>query len=431
MFHKIRLRLTLLSGTITTLILIIMTLGYLYISEKNLMQNKTLSWQNDISSVAFNLEQQSVITHAWLANLEGSGNYYVSVLDNNTPFLFNGKSHEPQNQVLFDTIWDHYRENSNMLPENILSYRSYYKSFPYQGEESYYCFVITLDKDHSALEMLLVSPLSAIYEQIKRQRFVFTCIIATALVAIWLFSWFFTGKLLYPIEENRQKQNHFIAAASHELRTPLAVILTCTESSLEKVQNNDQTIALGRDLTIVKNESLRMSALLEDLLTLSSSDSNCFTINKAPVELDTLLLNTFETFEVMAHAKNITLSISLPDKAVPLCCCDQARIQQVLVILLHNANSYTPNGGKIMLSIAAQNKYCILTVSDTGSGIPDEEKDKIFDRFYRSEKSRSAKGHFGLGLSIAYEIVMAHHGTIAVQDNTDGGAMFVVRLPIS
>lgn len=430
MFQKIRLRLTLLSGGITTLILIIMTLGYLYISEKNLMQNKIFSWQSDVSSIAFTLEQQAVISHTWLSNLEGSGNYYVSVLDNDTPFLFNGKTHEKNYSGMIPTVWAYYRENSDTLTEHVLSYRSYYKSFPYETEQSYYCFVITLDKDNSALEMLLISPLSAINQQMRRQRRVFAGIILSALATLWLFAWFFTGKLLFPIEENRRKQNQFVAAASHELRTPLAVILSCAEAALEKVQDNGKSLTIDRDLSVVKSEALRMSTLLEDLLTLSSQDANQFTVNKTPTELDTLLLDTYEAFEVMAHDKNIKLSVTLPDHAVPLCCCDKGRIHQVLAILLHNAISYTYTGGGIALSLDFQNKYFSLSISDTGVGIPDEEKDKIFDRFYRSEKSRSAKGHFGLGLSIAYEIVTAHHGTIKVHDNPEGGAVFEVRLPV-
>lgn len=430
MFQKIRLRLTLLSGGITTLILIVMTLGYLYTSEKNLMQNRIFSWQSDVSSIAFNLEQQTVITHTWLANLEAGGNYYVSILDNNTPFLFNDRMHDTKFHDLVTGAWAYYRENGAALPSNTISYRSRYKSFLFEKEQSYYCFVVTLDKEtvskNTSLELLLIAPLCMIQHQIFQQRLVFMGIILSALAAIWLFSWFFTGKLLFPIEENRKKQIQFVAAASHELRTPLAVILSCTEAILEKP--NIEPFA--RDLSTVKSEALRMSSLIQDLLTLSSRDANHFPIQKTPTELDTLLLDTYEAFEAMAHTKHLKMSVTLPDNIIPPCCCDKQRIYQVIAILLHNAISYTPDGGNITLSLMVQENYFALSISDTGVGIPDEEKEKIFDRFYRSEKSRSAKGHFGLGLSIAYEIVTAHHGTIRVYNNAEGGATFVVRLPM-
>lgn len=430
MFQKIRLRLTLLSGGITTLILIIMTLGYLYTSEKNLMQNRIFSWQSDVSSIAFNLEQQTVITHTWLANLEAGGNYYVSILDNNTPFLFNDRMNDTAFHDLVTDAWAYYYENGGALPENTISYRSRYKTFLLKKEQSYYCFVITLDKENvsenSTLKLLLIAPLRNIQHQIFQQRLVFMGIIFMALAAIWLFSWFFTGKLLFPIEENRKKQNQFVAAASHELRTPLAVILSCTEAMLEKPDIEP----FAHDLSTVKSEALRMSSLIQDLLTLSSRDANHFPIQKASTELDTLLLDAYEAFEAMAHTKQLKISVTLPEDIIPPCNCDKQRIYQVIAILLHNAISYTPNGGKITLALTMQEKYFALSISDTGVGIPDEEKEKIFDRFYRSEKSRSTKGHFGLGLSIAYEIVAAHHGTIRVYDNESGGATFAVKLPI-
>jgi len=432
LFHKIRIRLTFLSGGITTLILVIMTLGYLYISENNLMTNKILSYQNQIYTIASNLEQQTVIAHTWLSKLEGGGSYYISLLDNNVPFLFNSQQHDSTRQKLIEAIWNYYRECSasdTAMEEHILSYRSRYTGFLYEPSPLYYCFVITVEKEKTALEMLLVLPLSAMKEQIFRQRMLFLCIILIALACIWLFSWLFTGRLLYPIEENRKKQNEFIAAASHELRTPLAVILSCAEAMLEKCQDNSNLSVLVQDTSTIKSESLRMSTLLEDLLTLSSHDASQFSIQKSAVELDTLLLDTCEAFESMAHAQNIMISASLPEYSIPSCYCDKDRIRQVLAILLHNAISYTPKKGKISLLLTYQKEQFLLSVSDTGPGIPDEEKDKIFDRFYRSERSRSTKGHFGLGLSIAYEIATAHHGSIKVSDNPSGGATFTLSLP--
>ncbi|MCM1185424.1 MAG: HAMP domain-containing histidine kinase [Lachnoclostridium sp.] len=429
MFHKIRLRLTLLSGGITTLITILMTLGYLYISEKNLIANRLLSCRNDIYTIASNLEQQTVVSLEWLSKLESGGSYYISLMDNQTPFWFNGRNQSDSHLLITRNAWSYYRENMAQFTEHIISYRSHYKEFTYyEGKSPFYCFVITLETKESSLEMLLMLPFASIEGQIIRQRLGFLCMISLALIAIWLFAWFFTGKLLMPIEENRQKQNRFIAAASHELRTPLAVILSCAESQLESADAG-KSPALIRDMSAIKNESLRMKFLLEDLLTLQSRDAGHFSIEKAPASLDTLLLNAYEAFESMAQSKNINMSVTLPEDAIPLCNCDKERIYQVITILLHNAISYTPEGGHITLSLELMPKYFVLSVSDNGVGISDSEKEKVFERFYRSEKSRSAKGHFGLGLPIAYEIISAHHGSIAVHDTKGGGAMFIVRLP--
>ncbi len=425
MFQKIRLRLTLLCGAITTLITVAMTVGYLYISEKTLVENRLMSCRNDILTITSNLEQQSVISHAWLSKLETGNNYYISLLDNGVPFWFNNRVHNDSRLHLLNDAWDFYRQNESSLTEYKISYRSSYKSFQFPD----YCFVITLETNGAVLEMLLILPASAISGQILRQRLSFLVTISFALLAIWLFAWFFTGRLLSPIEENRKKQNQFIAAASHELRTPLAVILSCAESDTIHAGDTKSAEPSSRPMSIIQNEALRMRRLLEDLLILSSHDSGTLSIQKSSVWLDTLLLNAYEAFEPMAKVNHIRMSVTLPDDTVPPCNCDKERIYQVLAILLHNALSYTPEGGEISLSLEFTSKYFILSVSDNGPGIPDTEKQKIFDRFYRSEKSRSSKEHFGLGLSIAFEIISLHHGTISVSDAKGGGAVFVVKLP--
>ncbi len=180
-----------------------------------------------------------------------------------------------------------------------------------------------------------------------------------------------------------------------------------------------------------------MNNLLGDMLTLAHSGTNRFPVEKAPAQLDTLCLNAYEAFESLCRGKSLSLSLALPDDIPPRCLCDRERIAQTISILLHNAVSYTPEGGKITLKLEYRNvpfrhlnNYCFLiSVVDTGTGISVADKKHIFERFYRAEKARSAKEHFGLGLSIAYEIVSAHHGKITVEDNPGGGSIFTIILP--
>lgn len=423
MFKRIRFRLTLLSGSITTLILIIMTIGYLSISEKNLLDNKLASYENDIHNIASNLEQQNILSHTWLSKLEANDKYYVSVLDNQVPFLYNDVKNQPRNKALIEQAWLFYREQADSLPVHTISYRMNYSDFSLKdsSNKEYLCYVITRSDHNTCLELLMIAPLEALKKQMIRQRLIFLSIIVVADFVLWIFSWFFTGKLLFPIEENRKKQNQFIAAASHELRTPLAVILSCAEGLQEKQ-------ITAQELNTIKNESLRMSKLLEDMLTLSSNDANQFSIHKEAVELDTLLLDVYESFEPMALAKKQMIRIQLPEDLLPPCHCDKERMYQVFAILLHNAISYTPENGAIQLTLSEHKGQLSISFADSGVGIPDEEKEKVFDRFYRSEKARSTKGHFGLGLAIAYEIVHAHQGSIVVSDTPNGGATFTVFL---
>lgn len=432
---KAQIHLTLLSGGITTLILIIMTLVYLFISENNMMQGRLSSYPRDIYPIASYIEQQDIISSTWLSQLESGNRYYISLMDNGAEFLYNVNKElvaDDRQQVL-GAAWKLYHDDSIPKITHTLSLNSSYDSYimDYKNDtgvtsSAYYCFVVSIEKNHSMLEILLAAPLEDIQEQITRQRFLFLGIITLALAAIWSFAWVFTGKMLNPIEANRLRQNQFIAAASHELRTPLAVILSCAEAALTRNEIPE--------LITIKSESLRTSRLLGDMLTLLSCDTGHLDIQTENTPLDTLVLNACEAFENIAAAKSIRISASLPDSALPDCMCDSERIMQVLTILLHNAVSYTPEGGTIRLSVAytnslhKANRHFEIIISDTGIGISDEEKGKIFDRFYRSEKARSDKNHFGLGLSIAYDIITAHHGTITVTDTPGGGTTFTITL---
>lgn len=426
---KAHFQLTLLNGCITTLILVVMTLGYLFISENNMMKNKIYSYQSDIYTITSYIEQQDIITNTWLSQLESGKKYYVSLIDNDTEFLYdiNKVQENKERKQVLEQAWNYYQtENSSSTPHT-LSYKSSYISFILEYKNNtnvtfskYCCFVIHMQKNTSNLKILLAAPLENLQNQMLRQRFLFLGIITLALIAIWIFAWIFTGKLLNPIETNRLQQNQFIASASHELRTPLAVILSCAETGLDK--------NICSELTTIKNEALRTSRLLNDMLTLLSCDTGHLDIKPVHTQLDTLILNACESFEHMSAAKHIKISASLPEDPLPDCICDSDRIVQVLTIFLHNAISYTPEGGIICLSIAYLNRHFEIKISDTGVGISNEEKIKIFDRFYRSEKARSDKNHFGLGLSIAYDIITAHHGNIKVTDTPGGGTTFVITL---
>ena len=432
---KAHIHLTLLNGCITTLILTIMTLVYLFISESNMMQSKISSYPRDIYPIASYIEQQDIISNTWLSQLESNNQYYISLMDNGAEFLYNVNrelSIDNRQQVI-SAAWNYYQDESIPKTTHTLSNDSSYVSYVMDHNNDatvtsskYYCSVISIEKNHATLEILLAAPLDDIQEQITRQRFLFLGIIILALIAIWIFAWIFTGKLLTPIETSRLRQNQFIASASHELRTPLAVILSCAEAGLTRNESSE--------LLTIKNESLRTSRLLNDMLTLLSCDTGHLDINPGYTQLDTLVLNTCETFENMAAAKHIRITAALPNNILPDCMCDSERITQVLTILLHNAISYTPEGGAVCLSVAyfhsfhKANRHFEIKISDTGVGISDEEKDKIFDRFYRSEKARSDKNHFGLGLAIAYDIITAHHGTITVTNTPGGGTTFVITL---
>lgn len=431
MFRKVHLRLTLLCTGITAVIMIVMSLCYLYVSETGLYRNQFQAFKNDINTISTNLEQQTVISMEWLSKMEAQGSYLFFVMDNGTPFLFN-QLNEPEENAARDLLLQESKEAyiAQFPAEVTVKANAYsplthteYDFFSPSKQSKYYGSFITMGTSNSVLEITVLSSLQKLEQQINEQRFRFLLIDLAAVILLGIFSWFFTGRLLRPIIENQEKQALFIASASHELRTPLSVILSAAECCRSAPPQRQEGF-----LKTIWQEGMRVSSLVNDMLTLSQSDNHRFPIRMEPTELDTLLMNTYEAFEPLAQEKDIFLSIQLPEGALPLCTADPARISQVLSILLHNAISYTPEHGRIRLTLTRQKDKFHLSVTDNGIGISDEDKKRIFDRFYRVEKSRSTKDHFGLGLSIAYEIVKAHGGSIQVSDAKSGGSCFTVVL---
>lgn len=455
MFQKAHLLFTLLCAGTTTAIIVLISLIYLRVSENGLTENQFRSFQNDVNTIAASLSDTSSISMQWLESIEAQNQYTIYVIDNGTPFLYNSlRGSIDQN-------------SQNLLSESLNAYQKMFHSSPFDSHDfltfsvtsnndsyqisvtvrnaysgmwhteyqfrspstgiSYYCSLLTIEKNHTLTQIVLLRSLEALYIQIYRQRMLFLCIDLAAAAVLSLFAFFFTGRLLRPLRENQEAQMQFFAAASHELRTPLSAMLAsaecCQEASAEEQKGFFQTI---------RKEGQRMNNLIGDMMTLAHSGTNRFPIERKPAQLDTLCLNAYEAFEPLCRGKNLTLSLCLPEDVPPRCLFDAERITQVLSILLHNAASYTPEGGQITLSLdylSYNNSRFIITVKDTGIGISDADKRHVFDRFYRVEKSRSTKEHFGLGLSIAYEIVTAHHGKITVKDNPGGGSIFEVRLP--
>lgn len=431
MFKKVHLRLTLLCAGITAVIMLVMSLCYLYVSEKGLYRNQFQAFKNDINTISTNLEQQSVISMEWLAKMEAQGNYRFFVLDNGVPFLYNQLSDPEQTEENNILLTESRNALNNLSSQDvtvtvsdgingILSHSEYEFISP-STDSRYFCSLIQMGTDNSLLEIVVLSPLQRLEQQIEEQRTRFLLIDIGATILLGIFAWFFTGILLKPIAENQQKQTMFVAAASHELRTPLSVILSAAECCRDAAPERQEGF-----IRTIYQEGLRVSSLVTDMLTLSQSDSHRFPVRKEPTELDTLLMNSYEAFEPLAREKSIQLSLTLPDGALPLCNVDPERISQVIAILLHNAISYTPNQGRIELSLARHKERFAVSVQDNGIGISDADKKRIFDRFYRVEKSRNRKDHFGLGLSIAHEIVKAHGGSIQVTDAEGGGSCFTV-----
>ena len=435
MFRRAHIFFTILCGGSTTAIMIIMSLFYLRVSENNLHDNQFRSFQNDISTITTSLEQSTYVSMQWLSRIEAQNDYTIFVVDNGVPFLYNTlrDAIDLHSQELLTESLDAY-DAKFMIAEVITDGSSYSGIWHTEYEftssftgNAYFSSLIDIERDKSLTQIVILHALTALHASIMHQRILFLWIDLSSCIVLFVFAWFFTGRLLKPLRENHEKQLQFVAAASHELRTPLSVILASSECC-QSASGEEQTVFFHT----IRKEGRRMNSLIDDMLALTHSGMSRFPIERKSVELDTLCLNAYEAFEPLCRRNGLTMSLKLPDTSVARCSCDPDRMAQVLSVLLHNAVSYTPEGGHIELTLVYRQERKMnfeISVTDTGVGISDEDKRHIFDRFYRAEKSRSTKGHFGLGLSIAYEIVTAHHGKISVKDNPAGGSIFSVRLP--
>lgn len=250
--------------------------------------------------------------------------------------------------------------------------------------------------------------------------------IAAGVLISLLAGLFLAGRAWVPIRKAWEKQQRFVADASHELRTPTSVIRAQTELLLRRpnrtIEQESPNIAL------MLQESKRMSALLEDLLTLARSDSNQLELQCGVLNVDQLVLETAEPFKLLAETKEIEVVAELEQ---PLALWGDAdRIRQLLVILLDNALKFTPAAGRIEVTGRYQSNFVALSVTDTGSGIAKADLPRVFERFYRGDKARSrSEGGTGLGLSIAKWIVEAHGGTIRIDSKPGKGTKVEALFP--
>lgn len=211
---------------------------------------------------------------------------------------------------------------------------------------------------------------------------------------------------------------------AHDLRSPITRMRGVAETTLTGPQEIEAYREMG--LTIIE-ESERLTQIINTTLEIAQAESGLLEIQRTPLDMTVLLKNAAELFQPAAEEKQLYLRTNLPDDPLFIFG-DKTRLQRVVSNLIDNAIKYTLPGGKITLAAFTHGNLVRIEISDTGQGIAPEENGHIFERFYRSEKSRSSQGN-GLGLSLAKTIVHAHGGNITVQSTLGKGSTFTVTLP--
>ncbi|MDK2917461.1 MAG: two-component system, OmpR family, sensor histidine kinase VicK [Candidatus Petromonas sp.] len=226
--------------------------------------------------------------------------------------------------------------------------------------------------------------------------------------------------------ENMRRE--FVANVSHELKTPITSIKSYTETLLSGALE-DKNIS-ERFLKVIHDESNRMARLVRDLLQLSNFDYRQTELSKERKDLAKLIKQSVMKLEMAAKNKNQRLEFVTEEEEM-FGYFDHDRIEQVLLNIISNAIKYTEEDGEVKVHLEKEDGNAVLSVKDTGIGIPKEDLPRIFERFYRVDKARSRElGGTGLGLSIAKEIIEAHSGTIEIFSEVGEGTDVIIKLPL-
>ncbi|MEE9286405.1 MAG: ATP-binding protein [Dehalococcoidia bacterium] len=252
---------------------------------------------------------------------------------------------------------------------------------------------------------------------------------AAALVLAVGGGWFLAERALVPIRNAFDRQRRFVADASHELRTPLAIIRSSGELL---ARHGSQRVDENRHLVEgIVAETEYLGGLVSGLLTLAQSDAGRLSLRREPLDLDALVRSVCHDASPLAESNGLELAC-LTDGGAAVVNGDRERLRQLLLLLLDNAFKYTPNEGRVDVSLTADGGDARLAIADTGSGIEPEHLEHVFDRFYRADATRGREaGGSGLGLSIAKALVEAHDGGISVESVVGRGTTVRVRLPLA
>jgi len=235
------------------------------------------------------------------------------------------------------------------------------------------------------------------------------------------------NEMLGRLESAFLRVTQFTGDASHELRTPISLIRTEAEIALRKSRGSEEYREALRHILL---EAERTSSLVEELLALARADSGRENLHLVPLDLRTAIAETVTEWRQLVESRNLQFTQTIADCELPILA-DHRAIQRLLGILLDNAVKYTPSPGTVELLLQARGDKAVITVRDSGIGIAEQDRTRIFERFYRADKARSRElGGAGIGLAIADWIVQQHRGAITVQCSIGKGSTFLIEFPL-
>jgi signal transduction histidine kinase len=417
-----------MNTAITCIILSIVIIGAYWINISQYKQNNLDNFKELQDSIIYKCQTDNTIKNAWLSNLESKNKLIIHIEDNGIPFFFRGSwTPSTKRDVMIKKAQKAaLKEGVDTTQYTTASYKNSTSIFQLTGnhDEPTYASVSIIPTENGYMSLTLIQFFPHERTKIYLQILLYVGIDLIGSFALFLVSCFFVNKALKPVVESQMKQNEFIAAASHDLRSPLAVIQTNSTALL--IEGAEPK----RFIPKIIEECNRMSRLISDMLILASSDAKTWHIQREEIDTETYLIDLYDSFSSLCQKKEHTLTLDFPENSLPKIYADKGRLTQVLSILLDNAISYSPIKSTITLRPYLKKSSFYLEVEDHGIGISKEEKETVFDRFYRVDRSRNDNSHFGLGLSIAKELMELQNGKIFVKDTMNGGTTFVIELPL-
>lgn len=399
------------------------------------------------------LQTDSVFSDSYLAQLEQKHQLAIYIEENDSPFFFPGSYvTRTEREKLFERtedlaakegIFPHSHPiSSNLLQSSLLEIRG-------DARDIYLGNVLVIQTAGGYKKLILLQDITGNRALVMKTLLFYILIGCIGILLLFLTGRWFVRRSLKPLEETYQKQQDFVAAASHELRSPLAVIRSTADAVADAPKEQE------RLLEVIRKECQRGSSLVKNLLLLAAADQKQWAVRKEYFEIDEMLLNLLEVYEPLCVSRNGKLLLELPEEPIPKVLADPELCRQIFTILLDNAVAYglgtepgkdckagqmigtlskrddhcaqgSENTGRIVLRAEYKRPFVMVYVIDHGPGIPDEEKKLIFDRFYRQDKSRNQKEHFGLGLAIAVRLAEIQGIGLDVEDTKGGGSTFRV-----
>jgi signal transduction histidine kinase len=238
------------------------------------------------------------------------------------------------------------------------------------------------------------------------------------------------NETLTRLEESFLSLRRFAADASHELRTPVAALRAIGEAALET--HFSDPVRLAETLGQMLEEAVRLGKLIDALLVLARADSGKLPVVIEPVDAVALVIEAKDLVGVLADEKNQKISVKVPTSKIPPALADRELLRLALLNLLDNAIRYSPAGTAITLSLDSSGTSVAIDVIDNGPGIPANQQQKVFERFYRIDEARSrTNGGSGLGLSIAKSVLQSQNAFLELISQEGKGSVFHIELPIA